>query len=108
MRKLRLLLTLLATISMIAFSAYALASPTQQTCCPQDDLTIFTKSGLNIRCGDNHGNDCLSHVTGSGLYTQKKTNGRIQMVTITDSTGAVVFFRFFGGAAQPTIEVRWK
>ncbi len=85
MRNLRLRLTLLATICMLALGAYALANRPPQA--PGDDI-IIKGGSMEIQCGTNHGKDCLAHTSGTYLYTHKK-NAHITQVTVTDSTGAV-------------------
>jgi TPP-dependent indolepyruvate ferredoxin oxidoreductase alpha subunit len=105
MRNLRLLLTLLATICMLALGAYALARRPPQA--PGDDI-IIKGGSMQIQCGANHGRDCLGHTAGTFTYTHKKANAHITNIKVTDDTGAVLLDNSFVPAHQPTVAVTFK
>jgi hypothetical protein len=105
MRNFRLLVTIFATICMLALGAYALANrpPLEGG----DDI-IIKGGSMQIQCGANHGKDCLSHTAGSDTYTHKKNNAHITHVTIKDSAGAELYSSDFSPSSQPTVAVTFK
>ena len=104
MRNLRLPLTLVATICLLALGAYALANRAPQA--PADDI-IIKGGSMTITCGTNHGQDCLAHTGGSSVYTHKK-NAHILHVQVLDSTNTSLFSRDFDAGHQPTIKVSYR
>jgi hypothetical protein len=104
MRNLRLLLTLFATICLLALGAYALANRPPQA--PGDDI-IIKGGSMTITCGANHGQDCLAHSSGSYTYTHKKS-AHILHVEVLDSTNTSLLSRDFDAAHQPTVKVTYR
>jgi hypothetical protein len=105
MRNLRLRLTLLAAICMLALGAYALAN--RPPLAPGDDI-IIKGGSLEIQCGQNHGMDCLGTPDANGKYKHKKTTAHILHVTVTDNTGAPPFNRAYDKDHQPVITINYK
>ena len=105
MRNFRLLITLLATICMLALGAYALAS--RPPLAGGDDI-IIKGGSMQIQCGSNHGKDCLSHTAGTDTYTHTKNNAHITHITVTDSAGTELYSGAFVPARQPTVNVEFK
>ena len=101
----RRLLILIAAICMLAFAVFALANRPVQA--PGDDI-IIKGGSMQIQCGANHGNDCLSHTAGTGTYTHTKGNAHITGVVVKDNAGAVLFSKSFNPSGQPTIAVTFK
>jgi hypothetical protein len=106
MRNFRLLITALATISVLALGVFAIANRRPQMA-PGDDVIIIKGGSLEIQCGKNHGTDCLGTPDATGKYKHQKA-GHIMQVVVKDSTGAPVFSRSFGATTQPQIEITYK
>lgn len=107
MRNLRLLITALATISVLALGVFAIANRPPQAV-PGDDVIIIKGGSLEVQCGKNHGLDCLGAHDSKGKYKHKKNSGHIMGVAVKDSTGAAIFSSSFDATHQPQIEVTYK
>ena len=106
MRNFRLLITVLATICVLALGALAIANrPAPEG---GDDVIIIKGGSLEIQCGKNHGLACLGTPDAMGKYKHKKTGAHITQVEVKDSTGASVFSSAFDAAHQPQIEITYK
>lgn len=88
MRNLRLWLTLLAAICMLALGAYALAN--RPALIPGDDI-IIKGGSLEIQCGSNHGIDCFGTHDANGKYKHKKTGNHITKIVVKDSSNTILF-----------------
>jgi hypothetical protein len=88
MRNLRLRLTLLAAICLLALGAYALANRPPQV--PGDDI-IIKGGSLEIQCGTNHGVDCLGTHDAYGKYKHKKSGNHITRVWVLDSSNNTLY-----------------
>ena len=106
MRNLRLLITALATICVLALGVFAIVNRAPQA--PGDDVIIIKGGSLEIQCGKNHGLDCLGTHDAKGHYKHKKSGAHIMQVEVKDSTGASVYSSAFDAAHQPQIEITYK
>jgi hypothetical protein len=106
MRNFRLLITVLATICVLALGVFAIANRAPQN--PGDDVIIIKGGSLEIQCGKNHGTSCLGTPDSSGKYKHKKSGAHIMQVVVKDSTGASVYSGSFDAAHQPQIEITYK
>ena len=102
----RLLISIVA-ICVLALAAFALANRPVQA--PGDDI-IIKGGSMQIQCGANHGNDCLSHTSGTGTYTHTKGNAHITHIQITTTAGGVLYNSDFANDKdhQPTVSVTFK
>lgn len=107
MRNLRLLITALATICVLALGVFAIVNRAPQLE-PGDDVIIIKGGSLEIQCGKNHGTDCLGSHDSKGHYKHKKSGAHIMQVEVKDNTGASVFKSYFDGEHQPQIEITYK
>ena len=105
MRNLRLLITALATICVLALGVFAIVSRAPQA--PGDDVIIIKGGSLEIQCGKNHGLDCLGTADASGKYKAKKNGAHIMQLQVKDSSG-VLLNKEFDASNQPTIEITYK
>ena len=105
MRNLRLLITALATICLLALGVFAIVSRAPQA--PGDDVIIIKGGSLEIQCGKNHGLTCLGTPDSTGKYKHKKTNAHIMQVLVKDSSGELLN-KQFDASNQPTIEITYK
>ena len=106
MRNLRLLITVLATICVLALGVFAIVNrPAPEG---GDDVIIIKGGSLEIQCGKNHGLACLGTPDSTGKYKHKKTGAHITQVDVKDSTGAMLFSRSFSPTTQPQIEITYK
>jgi len=85
MRNFRLLITLFATICMLALGAYALASRPPQA--PGDDI-IIKGGSLTIECVNAANKNCLGAFDATTKqYKHKNGNGKIEQIVVMDSSG---------------------
>ncbi len=97
----------IAAMLAVAFGVYAFARRPQAVA-PGDDI-IIKGGSMTIQCGANHNKDCLSHTSGTYVYTHKKTGAHITNITVKDYTGAVLYTGAFPNATQqPEIDVTFK
>ena len=87
MRNLRLRLTLLAAICMLALGAYALAN--RPPLAGGDDI-IIKGGSLDITCGSNQNAQCLDFNATAGKYQHKKS-AHITKIVVLDSNGKVLY-----------------
>jgi hypothetical protein len=106
MRNLRLLITALATMCVLALGVFAIVNRAPQA--PGDDVIIIKGGSLEIQCGKNHGLNCLGTPDAYGKYKHKKSGAHITQVVVKDSTGASVFSSSFSATTQPQIEITYK
>src|SRR6266576_1882374 len=107
MSNVRLLITALATICVLAFGVFAIVNR-QAEVAPGDDVIIIKGGSLEIQCGKNHGLDCLGTPDAKGKYKHKKSGAHIMQVVVKDSTGAPEYSRAFDATHQPQIELTYK
>ena len=108
MRKLRLLIIALATISVLVLGAFALA---HGPVVPAGGDDIIIKGGsLEIRCGSNHGNDCLGANDNTGKYTHKQGGKHITRIVIKRSPDNVNVFDsdITPVGTKPEIDITYK
>jgi hypothetical protein len=106
MRNLRLLITVLATICVLALGVFAIVNrPAPEG---GDDVIIIKGGSLEIQCGKNHGLACLGTPDSNGKYKHSKTGAHITQIDVKDSTGASLFSRSFTATTQPQIEITYK
>ena len=107
MSNVRLLITALATICVLAFGVFAIVHRAPQME-PGDDVIIIKGGSLEIQCGKNHGLDCLGTHDSKGKYKHKKRSAHIMQVEVKDNTGKSLFSSSFDAATQPQIEITYK
>jgi len=95
MRHLRLLVIALATIFVVALSAFALVNTPGSSTLGGDDEIIIKGGSLEVQCGKNHKNDnagCLGLDDGStGKYKHKQPDKHITRVVVERTGGEKVF-----------------
>lgn len=96
MRHLRLLVIALATICVVALSAFALVNtPPGSPALGGDDEIIIKGGSLEVQCGKNHKNDnagCLGLDDGhTGKYKHKQADKHITRVVVERTGGEKVF-----------------
>lgn len=107
MRNLRLLITALATICVLALGVFAIVNRAPHSD-PGDDVIIIKGGSLEVQCGKSHGLDCLGTHDSKGKYKHRKSGAHIKEVVVKDSTGATVFSSSFDATHQPQIELTYK
>jgi len=106
MRKLRLLIIALATISVLVLGAFALA---HGPVVPAGGDDIIIKGGsLEIQCGSNHGTDCMGVNDSTGKYKHKQGGKHIMQVVVRDSSNQQLSNNNFDATHQPTITITYR
>ena len=96
MRHSRLLIIALATICVVALSAFALVNtPPRPAALGGDDEIIIKGGSLEIQCGKNHKNDnagCLGLDDGNtGKYKHKQADKHITRIQVKRTNGDKLF-----------------
>jgi hypothetical protein len=96
MRHLRLLIIALATICVVALSAFALVNmPPRPPAAAGEDEIIIKGGSLEVQCGKNHKNDnagCLALDDGNtGKYKHKQADKHITKILVKRTGGDTLF-----------------
>jgi hypothetical protein len=106
MRHLRLIITAIATMCVLALGAFALVNRPAVPILGDD---IIIKGGsLEIQCGSNHGNDCLGTNDNTGKYKHKQGSKHIMQVVVKDSSNQQLSNNNFDMDHQPTFVITYK
>ena len=108
MSNVRLLITALATICVLALGVFAIVNRHAQTD-PGDDVIIIKGGSLTVQCPPNQGKACLgiADIT-TGKYKHNKNDAHIMKVVVKDSYGATIYSNSFDAKTQPQIELTYK
>ena len=109
MRHLRLLVIAVATLSVLALGAFALAqqAPAEEG---GGDVIIIKGGSLEVQCGKNHGNDCLGSADAkTGRYKAKNSAAHITNITVRNIANPkqVFFSADFDPTNPPQIEITY-
>lgn len=96
MRHSRLLIIAMATICVVALSAFALVNtPSRSPALGGDDEIIIKGGSLEVQCGKNHKNDnagCLALDDGTtGKYKHKQSDKHITRIVVKGKNGDKLF-----------------
>jgi hypothetical protein len=106
MRHLRLVITNIAIMCVLALGALALVN---RPAVPLGGDDIIIKGGsLEIQCGNNHGTDCLGANDNIGKYKHKQGSKHITQVVVKDSSNQQLSNNNFDKDHQPTIVITYK
>lgn len=114
MRHLRLLVIALATICVVALSAFALVNtPPGSPVLGGDDEIIIKGGSLEVQCGKNHKNDnagCLALDDGNtGKYKHKQPDKQITKIVVKRTGGYEIFNSTNHNLGRnPEIEITYK
>jgi len=107
MRHLRLIITAIATMCVLALGAFALVNRPAVSL-PGDDI-IIKGGSLEIQCGSNQGTDCLGANDNTGKYKHKQGSKHVTKIVVKRTDGVVVFdsdLTPVGG--KPEIDITYK